>query len=498
MKIMDNMLRANPFNASLRVKITLVFIVPVILTMSLLSYLHIQGEREELQALVEANAIQLADVTLASLTHAMMENDREMEHTQLQDISSYPLIENIRVVSTNMQIRISTDASEAGKKYDLSQSGCVECHQFSPADRPRSMRLDLDSATLRVVTVIDNQPKCWACHSPEQNHLGVLLVDSSLERTEQSLRENTISSIGISVISILVVMAFSFLLVQWLVVRRVEVIRAALINFGRQDFSTRITKKWRTSDELTQLGDYFNQIASDLETLQSQKKERERVRALSIIEERGRIARELHDGVAQFLAYLSAKVGAIRVELRNQNIESADKNLQQIEQSIQGQSIEVRSSILGLKMAGEVDKGLLLNVTEFVEQCNRLDDLMIELEFVGDLSRVKLDSEKELQWMRILQEAVNNIRKHARASEASVRMEVASAQLRMTIADNGIGFDVLQTGMERVGHFGLQIIFERAHEIGAQIKIESAPREGTKVIVTMNLSESEDENLDRG
>ncbi len=195
----------------------------------------------------------------------------------------------------------------------------------------------------------------------------------------------------------------------------------------------------------------------------------------------------LHDGVAQFLAYLSAKIGATRMELKNHRNEVVEKNLQQVEQSVLDQSIEVRSSIVGLKMAGNIEKGLVYNVREFIDQCNRLDDMVVELYLLGDVKEPNLDSEKKLQLLRILQEAVSNIRKHARASEASVRLEVASRKLSMTISDNGVGFDPLQVRLEKTGHFGLQIIFERAHEIGARAEIKSAPFQGTTITIAMDI-----------
>jgi signal transduction histidine kinase len=299
-----------------------------------------------------------------------------------------------------------------------------------------------------------------------------------------------INNITLSAVSILLVMLLAYLLVQWLLVRRVDVIHNALIRLGERDFSTRITTRWYTRDEITQLADLINNMAANFEILQAAHDQKDRVRAQAIIEERERIARELHDGVAQFLGYLSAKIGATRIVLRNKAEDIADGNLEQVEESIREQSIEVRSAIIGLKMAGSVDKGLLVNVREFIDQCNRLNDRTLELEISSDSDSLEMEVEKELQLFRILQEAVSNIRKHSMASRASVRLEKNESQMIMTISDNGVGFDPVQTGLERGGHFGLLIMFERAREIGAHIEIKSNPGSGTQVIVVMNLQES--------
>jgi signal transduction histidine kinase len=163
------------------------------------------------------------------------------------------------------------------------------------------------------------------------------------------------------------------------------------------------------------------------------------------------------------------------------------KNLEQVEASIHGQSIEVRSAIVGLKLSGDIELGLVHSVREFVDQCNRLDDLPLELEVVGDMESLNLDHETALQLLRILQEAVSNIRKHSQATEASIRLEKQPDNLAMNIRDNGIGFDPFLSGLERKGHFGMRIMVERAHAIGAQIEIKSAPRQGAQVIVTLAL-----------
>ena len=85
---------------------------------------------------------------------------------------------------------------------------------------------------------------------------------------------------------------------------------------------------------MTQLADHFNDMAASFEVLQIEHEQKDRVRAQAIIDERERIARELHDGVAQFLAYLSAKIGATRIALKMIREDLADRNLEQVEQAI--------------------------------------------------------------------------------------------------------------------------------------------------------------------
>jgi len=468
----------------------LVFILPMILILSLISYMHNRRGRVELENLIETNALQLADVMLGSLNHAMVMNDKGMLSSVLEEMGKNPSIENVWIVASDAIVYTSTDSSQIGLKLDLKEAGCIECHQYSITDRPRAMHLWSGKGFLRVSTPIPNAPQCQTCHPGSQTHLGVFLIDLSTAETDQYLQEDMKYNIVVSVISILCLMLLAYLMIQWLLVRRVSVIHAALTQFGRRDFSTRITARWHTRDDLTQLADHFNDMAANFEVLQIEHEQKDRVRAQAIIDERERIARELHDGVAQFLAYLSAKIGATRIALRSDKENLADRNLEQVEQAIHDQSNEVRSSIIGLKMAGNIDSGFSKNVREFIDQCNRLEDLMLELEISKDVDTLTMDVEKELQLFRILQEAISNIRKHSKSSEASVSLRKKENQLIMIISDNGVGFDPMQTGLERGGHFGLQIMFERAREIGAHIEIKSNPGSGTRVIVTMDLQET--------
>ena len=465
----------------------LVFILPMVLTLSLIFYVHNKRERVELESLAEANGIQLADVMLGSLNHAMMMNDSPMVFSVMNEVGKNPSVEEVSIIASNATVFASTDSSKIGLKLDMKEAGCIECHQYSATERPRAMHLWMTKDFLRVSTPIPNAPECQKCHPNSQKHLGIFLIDLSTVYIEKHLQEDMMYNIIFSVVNILSVVFLAFLLTQWLIVRRVDVIHVALTRLSARDFSTRITPRWYTRDEITQLADHINNMAVSFEILQAEHEQRDRIRAQAIIDERERIARELHDGVAQFLGYLSAKIGATRIALKNKKEDVADRNLEQVEQSISDQSIEVRSAIIGLKLAGNVDMGFSNNVREFVDQCNRLNDLALELTISRDVDVLKMEIEKELQLFRILQEAVSNIRKHSMASEASIRLEKYNGQLIMIISDNGVGFDPVQAGLARGGHFGLQIMFERAQEIGAHIEIKSNLGLGTQVIVTMDI-----------
>jgi signal transduction histidine kinase len=471
----------------LRYKVGLAFFLPVTLVLLALLIVDYQRDTRAIREQIELSASQLGYTTLSNMRHAMLMNDSEMVGNMMMDVAAQRNIQKVWIVDLHGVVWRSSEPGDVGDTLSANDVGCFECHQSPPAERPQTIELPANPDVLRISIPITNSPECQSCHPAKWKHLGVLFIDASTTEAHQKQLVSTLNELLASIAVLFIFMLLGFAWVQWLVVRRVEVVHAALMKLGGGELSARISKRWRTEDELTELADRFNQIAANLESLQTRREERDRVRVHAIIEERERIARELHDGVAQFLGYLSAKVGAIQVALRANNMDAAAKNLEQVETSIRDQSVEVRSAIIGLKMSGGVEQGLVASAREFVDQCNRLDDLPLELEIVGEVEAAQLKNEQALQLFRILQEAVSNVRRHSRATEASIRLERKDGKLEMTIRDNGIGFDPFLTGLERKGHFGMQIMVERAHAIGAQIEIKSSPGRGTQVIVAFDV-----------
>ena len=116
-----------------------------------------------------------------------------------------------------------------------------------------------------MVTPIPNGPECRACHSAGTAHLGVLIIDAPLANIAEHMREDQIYNMAISLIAILLVVVLAYIMIQWLVVKRVEVVYKSLSAFAGGDFSVRVPKTWRTEDEITQLAEHFNVMLSEIE-----------------------------------------------------------------------------------------------------------------------------------------------------------------------------------------------------------------------------------------
>ena len=204
-----------------------------------------------------------------------------------------------------------------------------------------------------------------------------------------------------------------------------------------------------------------------------------------IDEERQRIARELHDGLAQLLGYVSTKAMAVRLMLKNRQTEAAHQHLLQLEEAARELFVDVRQAILDLKMTVQSDAGLIATLKDFSAQFSRLSGLPVELAIAPAVESLSLTAETELQLLRIVQEALTNVRKHASATNAWISLRLNDGVLELTVSDDGQGFDPDRVRTTHRPHFGLSTMRERAEAIGAEFDLDSEPGAGTRVMVRL-------------
>jgi signal transduction histidine kinase len=206
----------------------------------------------------------------------------------------------------------------------------------------------------------------------------------------------------------------------------------------------------------------------------------QRVQALAVAEERLRIAHEMHDGLAQVLAYVNTKAQAVREFLRAGRAQEAEDQLDQLAGAAREVYADVRESIIGLRAASSPDHTVAQALTEYIASWERQSEVPCSLEIDPDL---RLPAGVELQLVRILHEALANVRKHAQAGRAEVRVVRAGGKIVARVEDDGVGFqpdDLGRTGQPR---FGLVTMRERAQAVGGAVELDSAPGRGTRVRV---------------
>jgi signal transduction histidine kinase len=130
--------------------------------------------------------------------------------------------------------------------------------------------------------------------------------------------------------------------------------------------------------------------------------------------------------------------------------------------------------------------GLLPTLREYLNEYRA--DYGLDTRLVADTDEIQLSPEVEAQVLRIVREALANVRKHAQASHAWIRVEPASTLLHITIEDDGHGFDPDQATWDSQRHFGLQIMRERAQNLGGAFELDSQPGKGTRVLIRVPLT----------
>jgi two-component system nitrate/nitrite sensor histidine kinase NarX len=166
----------------------------------------------------------------------------------------------------------------------------------------------------------------------------------------------------------------------------------------------------------------------------------EEVRGLAALEERERIAREMHDGLAQALGLLHLKLRQAQEDAASARSAALSDDLREMT-TITGRAYEeVRQSIFGLRTMVSRGLGLIPTLTEYLHEFSAQHGIAVELD-VADGRPIHLSPASEVQLVRIIQEALTNVRKHAGAARAWVRLQRQEPWVRATVEDDGRGFD---------------------------------------------------------
>ena len=199
-----------------------------------------------------------------------------------------------------------------------------------------------------------------------------------------------------------------------------------------------------------------------------------RLRSLAAAEERSRIARDLHDRLGQYLTYI-----ALELERINNERDQPSSDLKELHGEVQGAITEFRDTLIELRAAVTVDRPLTVVLSEVVERFRTRSSTEVELLIPGHLDRLPAIVENEL--LRIAQEALANIEKHASASEVRIAWAIADGTGTLIVQDDGRGFDTSRS--IRGSAYGLVGMRERAASVGAMLEISSEPGAGTLIRV---------------
>lgn len=200
----------------------------------------------------------------------------------------------------------------------------------------------------------------------------------------------------------------------------------------------------------------------------------EQAQELAVIEERQRLARNLHDAINQSL-FSAGLIAEVLPRLWDQDQDLARHSLEDLRRLTRSAQAEMRALLGELRPSTLIDSDLDELLHLLGNALSGRIDIPVVVTVTG---KVILPAEVQVAFYRVCQEALNNVAKHAKASRVEINLKQEEAVVELYIRDDGQGFDTTQTIS---GHYGLKMMHERAEVVGAQLAIKSRPGHGTEL-----------------
>ncbi len=216
----------------------------------------------------------------------------------------------------------------------------------------------------------------------------------------------------------------------------------------------------------------------------------EGTRQMAVMEERNRMAREIHDTLAQGFSGIIMQLEAAEQALGGEEMAAAERHINQAKSLARKSLAEARRSVWNLRPQALEQFPLYEALKQEVDKFAQVSGIRAEFEVAG--ARRSVPAEVEAALLRICQEALANVRKHAEASEVGVRLVFDDGVVELVVSDNGKGFEARvpsEDEVRRRGTFGLISMRERARSIGGHFEVLSESGKGTIVKVTVPLEE---------
>lgn len=297
--------------------------------------------------------------------------------------------------------------------------------------------------------------------------------------------QRTISLINLAIISatIFLILMGIFLAyrISSLITMSISQLVEATKSIERGDFSVKIDIK--AKDEIGILALAFNRMASRLNDMINQ------IKRLTAIEERSRIALDLHDVTAQDLANTIKRLELCEKLFKIEPVKALEE-LQVLRENTRETLNRTRQVIFDLKSPQEdSDFNLCNSLKGYIEDFQKQNKMDIKLDIFSPLDNIHADKSKPIFF--IIREAFSNIRKHSMAKKAEVSLGVKEDNLIINIKDDGRGFDIndVKSADSGYGKWGLKGMRQRAVSLGGAFVIKAAPKQGTEISVTIPLSE---------
>jgi signal transduction histidine kinase len=487
---------------SLRARVTLGVAVPLFLILGALTALEYGRHRQTLLSNLSLLASHAGQVVELNLRHQMLESDFDGVQELLTEIGTRDEFRAIYILNPSGEV-IFTSNGDEGLLLDNREAECQLCHSLPPDERPASVVATTADGerVFRSMRPIENSQACSRCHESEDRILGLLLTDISITPLEAPLtahlHESILWGLGATLVAILVVN----LALDRLVLRRLERLAANIARFGQGERLRPAAVS--ENDEVGQLLTAFQTMAEKVaarsaenQTL-SQHLQRQSVARGELLkrlitaqeDERKRIARELHDNLGQLLVGLALRLEAME-RLTTTDSQEARELLSQTQSLVNYGTNRMYDLILDLRPSSLDDLGLVAALRSHVQRAVNGTGIKVELDTGGLNGR--LPAEVETVLYRTIQEALNNVIRHANATYVYVGLMRRDHRLIGHIRDDGRGFDplTLNGSLDSQRHLGLLGMKERVAQCGGRLEINSQPGQGTEVTIHIPLEEA--------
>ncbi len=213
----------------------------------------------------------------------------------------------------------------------------------------------------------------------------------------------------------------------------------------------------------------------------------EEVQQTAMLRERYRLAREFHDGLAQTLGYLGLQLDRMERMFQKKQYNKIEREINETRQVVRSAYMDVREAIDGLRLRVDDPEQLAYNLENYIRDFALQTD--IEAHFHSSPEHLTAPSHITLQMLRIAQEALTNIRKHAQADRVEVQLSWSEGQIELRVADNGVGFPDSPQQQNGYHSYGLTSMRERAESIGGRLSLVTGPGQGAVVTVIVPMKQ---------
>lgn len=481
---------------SLRAKVTLGLLVPLVLVLGVFSALQYVRHEESHRQALELLAGQTSQAVENSLLDQMLTRNLDSLRRTLDAIGQGEAIQAVSILDLSGRIVFAPGEANVGQRLDNLDPTCQPCHRLPGAERPSSVIVDLPdgSRVFRSMNPIENRPECHACHDPSQRLNGLLLIDISMAPLDDPLRVDLREHILWPAATIVAALVVANWAVGRLVLRPLQTTAKALARFGEGQHEVQLTVE--SHDEIGQLAESFNTMARRIqaeeqanqalsEKLRDQAAARRELlrRVISAQEEeRRRLARDLHDDLGQDLAGTALHLEALERSW-SWHPETGLQALHRARQLISGATERVYEVILSLRPSVLDDLGLALALGAHAARV--LEGKGIQFALDAEALDRRLPPDIETAVFRTFQEALSNAIRHGHASLVRIALGMRDGAFEAEMTDDGVGFDmqaVAETadGRSRRG-LGLLGMRERIEQCGGSLAIDSQLGSGTRL-----------------